>query len=83
MSQFSDSALPDEGVLAAQPDDAAVDVGSVAKLLSCSPRHVWRLVDRGAMPAPLRIGRLCRWRLGTLREWIREGAKPVRQEGRR
>jgi predicted DNA-binding transcriptional regulator AlpA len=64
--------------LAALPDDSAIDVGAVATMTSCSSRHVWRMSDQGLMPAPLQLGRLRRWRVGTLREWLRNGAKPVR-----
>ena len=35
---------------------------SVAKLLDCSARTVWRLRDQGALPAPIRLGRVIRWR---------------------
>lgn len=55
------------------PADAAVPVEVVAKLLGCSTRHIWRLVDARHMPVPFSLGRLKRWRLGTLREWIRAG----------
>lgn len=65
--------------LAAMPDEAAIDVRPVARLLCCSVRHVWRMVDSGAMPRPMELGRLRRWRLGVLREWLRQGARPVRK----
>ena len=39
------------------------DVNAVAELCGCSPRHVYRLSDRAAMPRPIRIGALVRWRL--------------------
>lgn len=55
-----------------------LDVSAVAALLMCSERHVWRLSDTGAMPAPLRIGRLVRWSRRPLTEWIDGGCKPVR-----
>jgi predicted DNA-binding transcriptional regulator AlpA len=71
-------APPDLVAVAALPEDATVDVQVFARMLSCSPRHVWRLVDDELAPAPLRIGRLCRWRVGTLRDWIRSGCKPIR-----
>ena len=38
-----------------------LDVQAVAELLDCSPRHVYRLSDSGRMPAPLKLGALCRW----------------------
>src|SRR5262245_41252021 len=72
----------DLAALAGTPDDATVGVGAVAVVLSCSERHLWRRVDAGRAPAPLRIGRLRRWRIGTLRDWIRGGCQPVRQAGR-
>jgi predicted DNA-binding transcriptional regulator AlpA len=72
----------DLAALATLPDDAAIDVSPVSHLLKCSERHVWRMVDIGIMPPPLRLGRLRRWRLGTLRAWIAGGCKPCRSAGR-
>ncbi len=46
------------------------------------PRHWGRLVDRGAAPAPVRFGRLTRWKLSTLEEWERDGCKPIRTTGK-
>jgi len=56
------------------PDLAELlDVKTVAKLLSCSPRTVWRLRDRGAIPQPLILGAgLVRWRRATLLRWLDE-----------
>jgi hypothetical protein len=69
--------------LNALPDDAAVAVDAVALTLACSARHVWRMSDAGLMPAPLALGKLRRWRVGTLRDWLRRGCPPVRpQTGR-
>lgn len=66
-----------------QDPDALVDVVPVAGTLSCSQRHVWRMVDAGLMPAPLPCGRLRRWHVGTLRQWLRDGCKPVRKPVRK
>ena len=50
-----------------------LDVKSVAKLLSCSPRTVWRLRDRGAIPAPIILSSgVIRWRRSTLIRWLDE-----------
>ena len=57
---------------------ALLDVDAVARLLTCSPRTVWRLSDAGKMPAPVRIGRLARWPLKLLTEWIGEGCPAMR-----
>lgn len=50
-----------------------LSVGDVAEKLNCSPRHVRRLADRGAMPRPVRVGRLVRWRSADIEQWIVEG----------
>jgi excisionase family DNA binding protein len=52
---------------------ALLDVRAVARLLDCSPRHVYRLADAGRMPAPLHVGALVRWRAGDIDAWIRDG----------
>jgi predicted DNA-binding transcriptional regulator AlpA len=56
------------------PDEAELlDVKSVAKLLSCSQRTVWRLRDRGAIPAPIILSSgVVRWRRATLFRWLDE-----------
>jgi predicted DNA-binding transcriptional regulator AlpA len=71
-------APPDLAALAGLPDDALVGVSAVAMLYGCSTRHAWRAADGGLIPPPLRVGRIVRWRIGTVREHIRNGAKPVR-----
>ena len=50
-----------------------LSVQSVAELLGCSTRSVRRLADRGAMPAPIKIGGLVRWRADDIDCWIAEG----------
>jgi excisionase family DNA binding protein len=56
-----------------------IDVKAVAGLLDCSERHVWRLADRGAMPAAVRLGALVRWDRAAILAWIAGGCQPVRQ----
>jgi hypothetical protein len=72
---------PDLAALVNLPDDALVTVQQVAALYSCSPRHVWREAGR-LIPGPVAVGRLKRWRIGTLREHIRNGCKPIQPSGR-
>jgi predicted DNA-binding transcriptional regulator AlpA len=57
--------------LNALPADTTVDAEIVAAVLACSVRHVHRMVAAKQLPAPLRIGQLNRWHVGTLRNWIR------------
>ena len=60
-----------------------IDVNSVAGLLCCSPRHVWRLADAGRMPRPYKVGALCRWDRAVIRDWITQGCPAVRKAGAR
>jgi excisionase family DNA binding protein len=67
---------------------ALLDVGAVADLLGCSARHVYRLADRGAMPRPVRLGSLIRWRRSTgnpmtgLEDWLQAGCPSCRGDRR-
>lgn len=45
----------------------------VADRLKISVRGVWRQVSKEQMPKPIYIGRLARWPLSTIREWMRNG----------
>jgi excisionase family DNA binding protein len=55
------------------------DVRAVAVLLGgCSVRHVYRLVDSGRMPRPVRLGTLVRWRKAEVMHWISDGCPAVR-----
>ena len=61
-----------------------IDVDAVAELLGCSPRHVRRMADSGAMPRPVHLGRLVRFRLRTgnpmtgVLDWIAAGCPSCR-----
>jgi excisionase family DNA binding protein len=58
------------------PEEAGIliDTSTTAKLLNVSHRTLDRLADEKAIPQPVRIsGRLVRWRLAELLEWIEEG----------
>lgn len=55
------------------------DVRTVATLLACSPRHVYRLADADRMPRPLRLGTLVRWDLDAIDQWIRAGCPCCRR----
>ena len=60
-----------------------VDVRAVARLLSCSQRHVYRLADAGKMPKPLRLGTLNRWSRQAIMRWINDGCPSMRRGARR
>lgn len=54
-------------------EPAFFDVDQLAVLLGISPRSVYRLADRKAMPESLRLGALRRWRRSEVERWIAEG----------
>lgn len=49
-----------------------IDVREVATILSISTRSVWRLVSRGDLPQPIRLGRTVRWRSTDIDRWIED-----------
>jgi excisionase family DNA binding protein len=55
------------------PDTALLSVDEVSTYLTCSTRHVRRLADSGAMPRPLRLGSLIRWRRVDIERWVADG----------
>jgi predicted DNA-binding transcriptional regulator AlpA len=58
-----------------------LDDKAVARLLSCSARHIRRLADRDAMPRPLKIGALTRWRRADIDAWITAGCPTTARKG--
>ena len=58
-----------------------IDVGTVASLLSCSVRHVYRLSDAGKMPRPTKLGALVRWNRAALEAWLAAGCPASRKVG--
>ena len=62
----------------AGPSTGTLDVNAVAELLACSPRHVRRMADSGAMPRPIHLGRLVRWRRADVDQWLAAGCPSCR-----
>jgi excisionase family DNA binding protein len=52
---------------------ALVDVRTVAELLHCSERHVYRLADAGRIPKQIKLGALVRWRRVEIEKWLSDG----------
>jgi len=48
-------------------------VHDVARMLNCSARTVYRLVDTGRMPRPVKLGALVRWPRQAIEQWINAG----------
>jgi hypothetical protein len=55
-----------------------VAIRTATAMYACSARHFRRMLDRGLVPAPVRLGHALRWRLGDLRAHIREGCPKCR-----
>ena len=55
-----------------------LDVNTVAQLLSCSTRHIYRLADSGRMPRPRKLGALVRWDRIELEKWLADDCPACR-----
>lgn len=58
------------------PDEALVSVKTVAKLYESGISTIWARVKRKELPAPVKIGRSTRWRLGEIRAAMQSAVKP-------
>jgi len=54
-----------------------LSIDDLAALLSCSRRLVERMRSAGKVPKPdIKIGKMPRWRVETIRRWIEGGGRP-------
>lgn len=57
---------------AAQLTDALLQLRIVTSVTGLSPSSIYRKVDAGSFPKPVRLGPRCvRWRSGDVQEWMR------------
>ncbi len=70
--------MPTQLGTVALPEAILLDVAGVAAMCDCSPKLVRRLSEAGKMPAPVRLGRLLRWRKAEILAWINAGCLPPR-----
>ena len=54
-------------------------IGTVAAKLGVSEKLVRRLADRGAMPKPIHLSRLVRWRRIDIDVWVQAGCPATRR----
>ncbi len=52
------------------PDIRLLKASEVAQLLRVSIRTVWRLVSAGKLPKPVYVGRLARWSVANLKDFL-------------
>ncbi len=67
----------------AYEEGSLLTVKEVAKRLNVSPRSIWTRIAKGELPAPIRIGRLSRWRWETILKWIEEKEAEAAREQER
>jgi excisionase family DNA binding protein len=49
----------------------------VAELLGCSRANIWRMLDDGRLPKPLRLGGMTRWRASAIWRMIEKAEQEV------
>ena len=67
------------GVRAEADRPGMLTVHDVARMLNCSVRTVYRLVDTGRMPRPVKLGGMVRWPRGAVESWINEGCPRIEE----
>ncbi len=55
-----------------QPD-RLINIQTLAELLGVSRRHIYRLVDAGKIPRPVKLGGVVRWNGTDIQRWIDAG----------
>lgn len=63
-----------------KPNNALLTAEEVAAMLSVSVRQVYRLDERGILPAKLKVGGSVRWREADLLEWVAGGCIPANED---
>jgi excisionase family DNA binding protein len=56
-----------------------LDIGQAAQYLNVGKRTFWKLHAVGRVPAPIKLGRLTRWRKDDLEAWVKAGC-PARKD---
>lgn len=52
------------------PQDGLLRARQIAQLFNIDPATLYRWIQRGDFPAPVRIGRASMWRGSTVKEWL-------------
>jgi predicted DNA-binding transcriptional regulator AlpA len=81
LAAFAAQASRQLAAATAQTSHQLIDAKGVGRMLGCSWRHVLRLADEGVLPWGVKLGRLRRWDLTEIEQFIASGCRPVRQVG--
>ena len=72
-SRHGRQAGDEPGTRRAPAPTVMLTAADVADMLACSTKTIYRLVDRGAIPRPVRLGGMLRWHRPRLEQWIADG----------
>ena len=61
-------------------DGELIDVSRIARLLDVSTRTVWRMVRRGELHEPFKVGGGTRWRRAEIDRWLDAGCPNVSEQ---
>ena len=61
-------------------DGELIDVSRIARLLDVSTRTVWRMVHRGELHEPFKVGGGTRWRRVEIDRWLDAGCPKVDEQ---
>lgn len=62
------------------PDDALIDEKALAQCLGKCERTVRRMVTRGELPTPFKLGGFRQWRTRDIKRWIEQAADKAIKE---
>lgn len=56
-----------------KPEQLLWTVKDLANSLGVSESHIYRMMNKGKLPRPLRIGGVVRWSVAEIKSWIAAG----------
>ena len=77
-----ETTLPAPSPSLTSPADRDYTVKDLADRLQVSARHVWRMIDAGAVPGIIRFGRVVRLHKPTVDTWLAAGCPSPRRAGK-
>jgi predicted DNA-binding transcriptional regulator AlpA len=66
-----------------RPNQDLIDVKEVARRLGVSETTIWDWSRKGTFLTPIYVGRLARWRVRNLDDWVEQQATAARSPKRR
>ncbi|WP_447882113.1 helix-turn-helix transcriptional regulator [Serratia fonticola] len=60
-------------------EDQFVDMAFITRLLGVSDKWIYRLIQDGVFPKPIKLGRSSRWLQSEIESWLQERISQSRQ----